>query len=254
MKRIALDGFELAYERRGEGAPLVLIHGFPLDHSIWEDVLPLLEKDFDLILPDLRGFGESTIPDSPNSMTAMSRDIASLLDALGIEKASLAGHSMGGYVSLALAREFPHRLSGLALVSSQAVGDTLERKEGRYKTAADVAEQGVRVVVEAMGDKFSPKPQVCDALRPLMERQSIPGVAGALKAMAEREDMTNFLASFSLPLVLIHGDTDALIPVDRAREIHSLVPSAHFVELSGAGHTPMMEAPEKTAAALKTLK
>jgi pimeloyl-ACP methyl ester carboxylesterase len=254
MNKIVFNGIEFAFDRRGMGTPLVLIHGYPLDHSIWSDVVPLLENDFDLILPDVRGFGESATVETPYSMTDIAADLAAILDSLGIEKAVFAGHSMGGYVALAFAKAFPDRVSGLSLVSSQAMGDTTERKEGRYKTAADVSEKGVGIVAAAMTDKLSPNQRVRDVVRALIGKQSISGVAGALKAMAEREDLTSFLASFKLPLVLVHGDADELIPVDRAREIKALVPAAHLVELPGAGHMPMMEQPERTAEALQRLK
>lgn len=251
MQKIQINGIELAYERRGKGSPLVLIHGYPLDHSIWEEVARLLENDLDLILPDLRGFGGSSTADAPYTMTDMARDIASLLDALGIEQAALAGHSMGGYVSLAFAKAFPNRMKGLALVASQAAADPPDRKEGRYKTAAAVSAKGAQFVADAMTGKLSANVQVQAVIRPLIEKQGVPGVIGALKAMAEREDLTSFLASFDSPLVLIHGGADELIPVERARELKSLVPSASLHILPGAGHMPMMELPEDTAAALR---
>ena len=254
MKKIKLNGIELAYERRGKGTPLMLIHGYPLDHSIWNEVAAQLENDFDLILPDLRGFGESTPVEMPYAISDIANDLAALLDSLGVEQTALAGHSMGGYVALAFAKAFPQRVSGLALVSSQAAADAPERKEGRYKTAADVAQKGVQIVVDAMTDKLSSQQVVQDGIRPLIEKQSVAGVTGALKAMAEREDLTSFVSAFGRPLVLIHGDADALIPIDRAREIKALVPSANLVELAGAGHMPMMEMPKETALALKKLK
>ncbi len=254
MKKIKLNGIELAYERRGKGTPLMLIHGYPLDHSIWNEVAAQLENDFALILPDLRGFGESTTIESPYSISDIANDLAALLDSLGVEQTALAGHSMGGYVALAFAKAFPQRVSGLALVSSQAAADTPERKEGRYKTAADVSQKGVQIVADAMADKLSSQQNVQDVIRPLIGKQSVAGVTGALKAMAEREDLTSFVTAFGRPLVLIHGDADALIPIDRAREIKAIAPSANLVELAGAGHMPMMEMPKETALVLKKLK
>ncbi len=254
MKKIAVNNIELAYERHGRGTPLVLLHGFPLDHSIWADVVPLLENDFDLILPDLRGFGQSTTVSSPYSMSEMAADLAGLLDALGLEKAAIAGHSMGGYVALAFAKAFPDRISGLALVGSQAAGDTPERKEGRYKTASEVDAKGVQVIADGMADKLSVKQPVRDFVRSLILQQSTLAVTGALKTMAEREDLSPLITSFTGPIVLIHGSVDDLIPVERAQEIKSLKPGAHLIELSGAGHMPMMEEPSETAAALKILK
>ncbi len=248
------NNIDLSYERHGKGPPLVLIHGFPLDLSIWDKVVPLLENDFDLIAPDLRGFGESSTMDGPCTMLDFANDIAGLLDFLGVEKAAFAGHSMGGYVALAFAKEYPERVRGLALVSSQPGADNLERKEGRYKTAQDVADKGVGVVAEAMTPKLSANKEVQDFVRALTIAQSKNGVIGALKAMAERDDFMSILPQFKFPILLIHGDADALIPVDRARDVRAVLPEARLVELMGAGHMPMLEVPDETAEALKLLK
>src|SRR5690606_26707198 len=111
MNKLNVNGIELAYARRGKGSPLVLLHGYPLDHHIWDAVTPLLENEFDLILPDLRGFGQSTTVETPYTLDDFAADIAGLLDQLGIPKAALAGHSMGGYVALAFVNRYPERVS-----------------------------------------------------------------------------------------------------------------------------------------------
>jgi 3-oxoadipate enol-lactonase len=253
MEKINVNGIQLAYERRGQGAPLVLLHGYPLDHHLWDEVLPLLEDSFEVITPDLRGFGESTTVDTPYTMDDYASDIAGLLDQLGIQKTAIAGHSMGGYVALAFARLFPERLSGLGLVSSQVLADPPDRKEGRYKSAAEVAENGIGSVVATMTPKFTTDENLQPLARASMERQQPAAYIGALKAMAERIDSTPLVSSLKVPVVIIHGDTDALIPVQRAREVREALPEAHLVEISGAGHIPMLEAKEKTAEALKDL-
>ncbi len=255
MKNVQINNINLAYERRGKaGTPLILIHGYPLDHSIWDGVALLLENDFDVIIPDLRGFGKSSAVDTPYRMSDFADDIASLLDHLNIEKAMLAGHSMGGYVALAFARKYPNRINGLALVSSQALADSSEGRGKRYKTAEDVVEEGVGIVADAMVAKLSAVKKVQDFAGLLINAQSKAGVTGALKAMAEREDSTPILPQFNFPLLLVHGDADALIPIDRAKEIKSSLPAAQLFELQGVGHMPMMEAPQKTADALRHLK
>lgn len=253
MEKVNINGIELAYTRGGRGTPLVLLHGYPLDHHIWDEVVPLLADKFDLILPDLRGFGESTTVDAPYTMDDFASDIAGLLDSLGIGKAAIAGHSMGGYVALAFARLFPDRVTGLGLVASQTLADPPDRKEGRYKSAAEVAEKGIGGVVDAMAPKFTDDPSLQAFAREVMERQNPLAYVGALKAMAERQDATPLLASMTYPLVLVHGDADALIPVERAREVKDAVPHALLAELPGVGHLPMLEAKEETARALSRL-
>lgn len=251
MKKFVANNLTLAYDRIGLGVPLVLIHGFPLDHSIWDEIVPLLAEDFDLILPDLRGLGESDAVDSDYGMSDLASDIAFLLDHLGLESAFIAGHSLGGYIALAFADAYPRRVRGLVLVASQAAADSTERREGRYATAQQVAGQGVGVVVEAMTAKLSPNARVQAFVRGLMAKQSPAGVIGSLKAMAGREDTCSMLASSDFPLTLIHGEADALIPLERAREIKARVPRACLVELSGVGHMPMLESPQQVADALK---
>ncbi len=253
MEKISIDGIDLAYVRNGRGIPLVLIHGYPLDHTIWDKTTPLLEDKFDLILPDLRGFGGSSTVESQYTLTDMAKDIAGLLDHLSVDKTYIAGHSMGGYLALAFARQHPDRLLGLGLVSSQLAADPLDRKEGRYKTAADVAEKGVAVVADAMSPKLTPQPNLQRQLHKLIEHQSSAGVIGALKAMAERSDSTSFLSGFQLPVRIVHGMKDELIPIERAREIKQALPSAQLLELDGVGHLPMLEAPYETAWVLKQL-
>jgi 3-oxoadipate enol-lactonase len=253
MEKLNINGIKLAYIRQGKGTPLVLLHGYPLDHHLWDDVVPLLKDSFDLIIPDLRGFGESTTVDTCYSMDDFASDIAGLLDQLDIKKAAIAGHSMGGYVALAFARLYPERVSGLGLVSTQVLADPPDRKEGRYKSAADVAEKGIGNIVEAMTTKLTSVEQLQAFARKSMGRQQPAAYIGALKAMAERQDSTSLLASMKYPVVVIHGDADALIPVERGREVKTMLPQAYLAEIAGAGHMPMMEDSKKTAEALKHL-
>ena len=254
METLTVNDIRLAYDRRGTGTPLVLLHGYPLDHHLWDELAPMLVDTFELILPDLRGFGGSSTVDSFYTMEDIAADIAALLDHLEIQRAAIVGHSMGGYVALAFARLFPERVSGLGLVSSQVLADPQDRKEGRYRSAAEVADKGIASVVETMAPKFTSNPQLQKFARESMERQQPAAYIGSLKAMAERVDSTPLLQTLNVPVVLVHGDADQLIPVDRAREVRAAIPNAHLVEISGAGHMPMMESPEKTAEALKHLK
>jgi pimeloyl-ACP methyl ester carboxylesterase len=254
MLTTKVNGIKLAYERHGKGIPLVLLHGYPLDHTIWEALVPLLENNFDLILPDLRGFGESQAVSTDFAMSDFAADVDALLDLLNIEKAAMVGHSMGGYVALAFVRAYPRRMLGLGLVSSQALADTPENKAGRYKQAESILANGVKEVAEGMPGKLTTKPDLQARLKELILRQRPVGLAGALQAMAERPDSTLLLSEFHLPFVLVHGLDDALIPIERAQSAKAAVPGAHLVEISGAGHMPMMEAPQKTAEALKVLR
>jgi pimeloyl-ACP methyl ester carboxylesterase len=251
-EKVNIDGINLAYARRGRGAPLVLIHGYPLDHSIWNELIPLLEPSFDLIVPDLRGFGRSDVLEADDSIIDYASDIADLLRRLKIKRAYLAGHSMGGYVALAFAREYEQRVLGLAMIASQTLADPPERKEARYATAKQVVEeQSVGTVVEAMAPKLSADMRIQEFARNLISKQPPLGIFSALYAMADRPDSSDIFAAFPFPVVIVHGDADALIPVDRGREMKASLQSAHYVELPGVGHLPMMENPQAVAGALQ---
>ena len=251
MEKTNIAGIHIAYEEHGKGTPLVLIHGYPLDHTIWLEVVPLLENDFHLILPDLRGFGQSDVMEADNSIIDYASDIKGLLNHLKIKEAFLAGHSMGGYVALAFGREYSEAVSGLGLVSSQGAADTPERKEGRYATAKQVLDEGVKIVAESMTSKLSADMRIQSFVRKLISEQRPQGVSSALTAMAERPDSTELLSTFHFPFVIVHGDADELIPVERGREMKAALPDAHFVELPNAGHMPMMENPRAVADALR---
>lgn len=250
-EKVNIDGINIAYARRGRGPALVLIHGYPLDHTIWDELAPLLEPHFDLIIPDLRGFGGSDVMEADDSITEYASDISGLLDRLRVKRAFLAGHSMGGYVALAIAREYEQRVAGLAMVSSQMAADAPERREGRYATAKQVLEQGVEPVIESMAPKLSVEPRIQEFARAVISRQPPLGIFSALYAMADRPDSSEVFASFPFPVVIVHGDADALIPVQRSREMKAALPSAHYVELPGSGHLPMMENPQAVGEALK---
>jgi len=254
MLKVNLNGIKMAYQRYGKGTPLVLLHGYPLDHTIWEPVVPLLENDFDLILPDLRGFGGSSASRTPYLLNDLADDIASLLDQLKIKKAAIVGHSMGGYIALGFAHSHPHNTLGLGLVASQAAADTPDRKVGRSQMAARVEKNGVGEVADSMPALMTGDTTLQAWLKQLILHQSPAGVAGALRAMAERPDSAPFLPGFDFPIVIVHGLADKIIPIERAHEMQNAVKYGNLIEIEAAGHMPMMESPQKTAEALKMLK
>ena len=133
----------------------------------------------------------------------------------------MAGHSMGGYVALAFTRAYPKRVLGLGLVSSQALADSPEKKAGRYQEAESILANGVKEVAEGMSVKLTARPDLQSCLKELILRQRPEGLAGALRAMAERPDSTPMLSGLDLPFVMVHGLADALIPIERARVFES---------------------------------
>ncbi len=248
-----LKTVDLAVEEHGEGTPLVLIHGFPLNRHIWHPIVPLLKNKARLIIPDLRGFGESPQEVDDYSMRLLAADISGLLDRLKIEKAILAGHSMGGYVALEFAHAYPHRLKGLALVASQADEDSPERRQARLITAREVRSRGIRYIADGMPPKLTTNVEIQKQLNQMISTCSVPVVVAALKAMADRRDANIWLPEIQVPVLAIAGLNDQLIPVEKSHSMIKLVNKGWVFEIPEAGHVPMMENPQKTAEALYQL-
>jgi 3-oxoadipate enol-lactonase len=243
----------LSYEEEGEGTPVMLVHGFPLNRSIWYPIIPLLNKKARLILPDLRGYGQSPASEGTFAMRLLAEDLHALLDKLEIEKVILAGHSMGGYVSLAFAQAYPHRLAGLAMIASQAAPDNPEKRANREKTAEEVHRRGLRPLAQKLAPALTCRAELVDPIRKLILKANPKAVISALRGMAERADATEWLADITVPAVVIAGNEDKMIPMEQARLMTQLLGRAWLVEVPEAAHMPMMEQPQLVANALLQL-
>lgn len=248
-----MNPVDLFYEEKGQGIPVVFIHGFPFDHTIWEPLAPLLCDRARIILPDLRGFGKSPVTDAVYTMRLLAEDIVRLLDRLEIEKAVVVGHSMGGYVSLSFAQAYPNRLLGLGLIATQAAADNPERRQSRYKTAESVMHKGARVVAGDMVKTLTRNKALVQPITQLILQAQPAGIVGALKGMAERHDLTGELANIQVPAVVIYGASDQLLPKERAEMMAQMLPKGWLVEVPDTGHMLMMEEPAAVAEPLRQL-
>jgi pimeloyl-ACP methyl ester carboxylesterase len=244
---------ELFFNEQGQGTPVILLHGFPFNHTIWQPVLPLLAEHARLIMPDLRGFGQSPVTDGVYSMRLMAEDVVALMDKMGLEKAVLVGHSMGGYVSLAFAQAYPNRLLGLGLIATQAAADLPEKRQGRLKTASSVKRRGVKVVAQAMAPKLTPKTELVQPMFDLMMRANRLAVIGALQGMAERSDLTGELSEIHVPAVVVAGGQDQFLTQENMRTMAQMLPKCWLVEIPEGGHMPMLETPERVAESIHHL-
>jgi 3-oxoadipate enol-lactonase len=250
MEKLVLSHSTMTFNHCGQGEPLVLLHGYPLDHRIWEPLVSFLDNDFELIIPDLRGFGGSKTAVDSYSISEMADDVAELIIKLGFPKVVMAGHSMGGYVSLAFARSYPDKLFGLGLISSQAIADTPKTKESRYLSLKQIHESGIKSIANSMIVKLTSNPVLQSQLYEIIMSQSESGIMSAIKALAERPDQTSLLGKLNVPLLIVHGDSDELIPLVRAQEDSKEAKFSNLVVIPKSGHMPMLEYPEKTASAL----
>jgi 3-oxoadipate enol-lactonase len=250
------DSVKLHYVERGQGTPIVFLHGFPFDHTIWRAQVEALRDAFRLILPDLRGHGQSPAPAGVYRMELMAQDVFALLDDLNIERAVWVGHSMGGYITMAALRAAPERIAGVGLVATHPLRDPDDRRAGRLATAEKVLTEGSGIVAQNMirmvfAPGFDLDSPPARELFDLMNRTSPLGIAGVQRGMAERPDSVQALRHTQVPAVVIAGLGDQIVAPDVMRQMAHDIPNGRLIEIADAGHMPMIEQPDATTAALR---
>jgi pimeloyl-ACP methyl ester carboxylesterase len=241
-------GLEVACDDVGSGTPLLFIHGWPHDRSLWAAQLSGLRTQARCIAPDLRGFGGSSVT-PPYSIDQYADDLVALLAMLGVERAVVCGLSMGGYVAMSMLRRHRTVFRGLILTSTRASADTPEAREKRMKLIAFVGEQGMQALaarqLKAMvGDTtFNSRPDVLEALRFMMAQAPSEGVVGGLRAMADRRDSTDLLAGIDFPTLVVSGAEDTFTVPEEMRSLADAIPGSRLEVISGGGHVCPYEKP-----------
>jgi 3-oxoadipate enol-lactonase len=242
------------------GDPIVLLAGFPLARDIWDTCAESLARRYRVVRPDLRGVGASSVPDGPYLMDVLAADVAAVLDALGIERATIVGHSVGGYVALAFARMFTERIARIALVCSRLAADAPEQAAARRQLADRVElEQSIEPVIEAYLPRlFAPqtlreRPELLESARRIARQNDPHGAAALLRGMALRNPSDDIAADLKMPMVMVAGAGDAVIPVAEAHTIATAFPRGRLWLCEHSGHLPMLEDPVAVAEALGQL-
>jgi len=257
MPRLELGDVRLAYDDDGVGDSVLLVHGFPLGRWIWDAPRRALARRWRVVAPDLRGAGDSDVPDGPYGMDLLADDLARLCDALRLERVILGGLSMGGYVAFAFWRRHAARVRALLLCDTRATGDDRGEKVIRENSAETALRRGTAAVVDAMLPKLlgpttlSGRPALVEAVRARLARTDPRGVAGALRGMKERPDSTPTLGTITVPTLVLVGGEDALTTPAAARELQAAIPGSRLEVIPGAGHLTPVEEPEQTTAALE---
>jgi pimeloyl-ACP methyl ester carboxylesterase len=229
----------------------MLVHGFPLDGRMWEDQLAPLSRVRRLIVPDLRGHGQSADPTvGPSrrySVELFASDLVALLEHLGLETVDLAGLSMGGYTAFAFLEENAARLRSLALIDTRPTPDTPDERERRSQWAEEVRRQGSRFVADAMLPKLL-APTASDLLKSRLygimnSLQPDTVIADLLGALRDRPDRSHLLPGISVPCLVLVGAQDAITPAEQARQWSAQIPGARLVVVDHAGHMSPMEQP-----------
>lgn len=239
----------------GNGHPLVLIHGFCETHEIWEGVANELAKDFKVYMPDLPGFGKSPLPKTPFSIEDIGGLMLHWLKDLKVEKAVVVGHSLGGYVALAMAVKDQNRIVGLGLFHSTAAADSDEKRANRNKTAEFVKANGVASFVEVFvpGLFYQKDNQYLNQVMDIAMRTPQDTLVAYTYAMRNRPSREDWLKTFGNKFLIVAGEFDSIIPLSLLRDQAASIAKAEFELLENTGHMGMYEAPVKSVQTIKCL-
>ena len=258
MPTVTTNGIKLNYvDTGGTGTPVLLVHGFPLNLTMWQPQIDALGQRWRLIVPDLKGAGQSEGPDDPSqyTMDSYADELKGLLDELEIDKVVLAGLSMGGYVVFAFLRKYADSVHALVLADTRAEADPPEGVEKRTTQQEQVRNEGIDGLVEALSGALlsdatkQKRPDVQQTVRDVMDNPP-KSFIGELEAMKTRPDSSDGLSSIGVPTLIIVGEDDAITPPDASRKMHEHIAGSRLVVLPEAGHLSNLEAPDAFNGAL----
>jgi pimeloyl-ACP methyl ester carboxylesterase len=251
MKNITYNHHSISFKDEGTGSTIVLLHGFMESLQIWNEFALVLSKSFRVIRIDLPGHGKTPVMDEVHPMSLMADVVKAVLDELQISKCVMVGHSMGGYVTLDFAKQFPELLSGICLFHSQAAADNEQTKENRRRTINIVKLNRAGFIQQFIPDLFAPSniEKFADDINKLQQSASstsAEGIIAALEGMKERSGSLDFLINTTLPVLFIAGKEDPRIPTQTIMAQATLPAHSEILMLSGVGHMGFVEAKKET--------
>jgi 3-oxoadipate enol-lactonase len=255
--RIKSGDAEIVYWTLGDGPPVVLLHPFPANHEFWLPVAQALATRYRLVLPDLRGHGESGVGEGPATMEKHAADIARVMDDANVGAAPLVGVSIGGYVLFEFWRKYRGRVAALGLCNTKAPADTPDARGGRLQAANNVLERGTEPFFESMIPKLMGKttremrPDLVDGALRMMRKMSPEGVAQVQRGMAARADSRDTLKTINVPTMLVTGDQDLMTGVNEAEFMRQHIPGSQLCVIPKAGHYSPWEQPEDATKILR---
>ena len=257
MYRITSDDAEICYDVTGSGPPVVLLHPFPADHELWHPIAQMLASRYRLIMPDLRGHGESALGNGSATMQKHASDIARIMDAAGADRAPLIGVSIGGYAIFEFWRRFRDRVTALVLCNTKAQADTPEARANRLQTTDDVLQRGTGPFFESMIPRLlgettrGSRPDLVEGALRMMRKMSAEGVAGVQRGMAERPDSVPTLKTITVPTLIITGDEDIMTGLPNAELMKQNISGSQMKVVAQAGHYSPWEQPEEVGRLLR---
>ncbi len=257
MERVRSEDAEIVYEVRGSGAAVVLLHPFPSDHEFWYPVAGALEARYRLILPDLRGHGNSEAGEGPALMEKHARDVEKVMDAAGVGKAVFVGCSIGGYILFECWRRFRERMTALVLCDTRPQPDTAEARANRLKNAATVLEQGTEPFLEGMIPKLMgtttvrTRPDLVEGALSMMRKMSAEDINQVLRGMAERPDSVGDLKTITVPTLIVIGEEDGFSTPADGEFMRQKIAGSRLKVVPKAGHYAPWEQAEAVGGILR---
>jgi 3-oxoadipate enol-lactonase len=241
---------------RGEGSPVVFLHGYPLNHLMWEPQLRELSNSHRVVLVDLPGYGLASEQSVPDSLAGFAESVHRTLTQRFSRRVVVVGHSFGGYVALHLFRDHPETFRALVLTNTRSEADTPVARAKRLDTIARLERPGESLSVEETAQSlvspgtWSAERPILEIVRTMIRSARTDAVRTTLRAIAGRPDLTPVLDSVDVPTLVIWGDEDQLIPPAQTQSMRTRVRGSFGVGIPGAGHLPSLEAPESFGRAL----
>jgi 3-oxoadipate enol-lactonase len=249
---IAINGFDLCYEDVGEGeTPIIFLHGYPFDKSMWQQQLDYLKSSYRVIACDVRGFGKSTDEKTPLTIDLFADDLIKFMDTLAIDKAIICGLSMGGFIALNAMKRFHSRFEALILCDTQCIADTDAVKEKRHKAMDDMELNGVDAFNEGFirnvfhPDSLTNKTELVNQLRKVVFANTQHIIKEGLVALAERTETCSSLSEIDIPTLIICGREDAVTPLEQSEFMHDHIKGSKLKVIDKAGHVSNLEQPDE---------
>ncbi len=249
---IPVNNTSICYDDVGDGnIPIIFLHGFPFNKSMWHGQMEFLKFQHRLIALDIRGFGKSTDEDSELSIDLFAEDLIAFMDALSIEQAIICGLSMGGFIALNAVKRFPHRFVSLILCDTQCVADTPTIKEKRYKTIEEIKEKGVKEFNDGFiksvfhEDSILNKKELVETLRRVVYGNTQHIITMGLTALAERSETCFSLGDIKIPTLIICGREDEVTPLEQSVHMHENIKYSILYVLDHSGHVSNLEQPHE---------
>jgi 3-oxoadipate enol-lactonase len=257
MECISSGDAEICFDVAGAGAPVVLLHPFPVHRDFWLPVAQLLSNRYRLIMPDLRGHGDSSIGEGSATMSKHAADVARVMTAAGVDRAPIIGVSIGGYVIFEFWRQFRERVSAIVLCNTKAGADSAEARAARLQSADEVLQRGTELFFEGMLQKVfgestrQSRPDLVEGALRMMRKMAPENVAGVQRGMAERPDSISTAQTINVSTLIITGDEDTLTGVPEAEVMKQSLRDSEMKVVSKAGHYSPWEQPQEVGRLLR---